>query len=170
MSCQVELAGKIMTKQFVSELSHFLKLKFITDKVLLQQRVFSCQFLSLLLSSLPKNPPNCYFIGDLRAVEKPIGYFTYWQKVRALFLFADGACFWRQTDFKIWKFSEREYFLSPHSSIAKVTWPQGVLQRDWMVLFIWNKSAINTQTWSGENVLLYGKAIFILMHWEINVK
>lgn len=54
MSCQAELAGKTMTKQLVSELCHFLKLKFITNKVLLQQRVFSFQFLSLLLSSLPK--------------------------------------------------------------------------------------------------------------------
>lgn len=54
MRCQVELAGKTMTKQLVSELSHFLKLKFITNKVFLKQRVFSFQFLSLLLSSLPK--------------------------------------------------------------------------------------------------------------------
>lgn len=45
MSCQMELAGKIMTEQLVSEFFHSLKLKSMTDKVSLQQRVVSCQFL-----------------------------------------------------------------------------------------------------------------------------
>lgn len=47
MSCQMELAGKIMTKQLMSRFSHSLKLKSITDKVSLRQRVVSCQFLCL---------------------------------------------------------------------------------------------------------------------------
>lgn len=41
----MELAGKIMTKQLVLEFCHSLKLKSITDKVLVQQRVVSCQLL-----------------------------------------------------------------------------------------------------------------------------
>lgn len=46
MSCQIELAGKIKTK-LVSRFSHSLKIKSITDKVSLQQRLVFCQFFCL---------------------------------------------------------------------------------------------------------------------------
>lgn len=140
MSCQMELAGKILTKQLMSRFSHSLKLKSLTDKVSLQQRVVSVSFSVFLLSSLLK---ILLLHWQSQGCQKTIDYFTCWFGVRAPFLFADGACFWGEPHSNIWKFSEGEDFLLPFSSIAKATHPQRVLQRDWMVLFIWNKGTIN---------------------------